>query len=656
MRKDLHLALLFPLLLVVLLASAAFPPGVRADDPTPPPPDGTTITTPEPAGIESTPTPTATLGAPTSDVSPTDAALTPMVAQVGAITLLAATGVVVLDSDGNEVPLASTEAAEIIAVGDPIWCPTGHLPGDPQCTSAQATIAALIADLAAVTGAGTIYFTSSYSTNDATLDHNNASLTNLTDLTIQGGWNGLTGVGFDLSGATEFAVTLSILNWSGDVTLNDLIFNTTGSDGVYVTTSGSIGLDEVESKGNNGRGAYLNNTSGGTAVGVTVNDSSFHDNLTGLDIYSYGDISLANMDASHNVGAGALIEDSENVRIARSDFSWNGLYGLGIVAADDVSLSDVEARHNGSDGTWILGGGDVTIDTANFDRNAGYGLDAWAGNMLSATDVQASDNDASGLLLFSDHDVTLMEVNASNNGDVGASVWTDWNILVDSSIFNDNDQDGTYLDSLHGDIMVACSDFWNNGDYGVDAVLPGTLGLDSDSFVGNGAGEYAVGGGGVASVYGDPNCNPHAEKTPVPTSTPDTRMTMNVVYVVDGQVVTLDCTAFLGTVLVLSNGDRVVLPCPITGQASLASVDSDELPAVLDTELAFVSAMDVQVSPWLDGVMLVDFVIPFGQADANFSILRWDDVRWADLRGVRTEEGFFEAASSQDGVFVLVTE
>jgi hypothetical protein len=88
----------------------------------------------------------------------------------------------------------------------------------------------------------------------------------------------------------------------------------------------------------------------------------------------------------------------------------------------------------------------------------------------------------------------------------------------------------------------------------------------------------------------------------------------------------------------------------------LASVDSDELPAVLDTELAFVSAMDVQVSPWLDGVMLVDFVIPFGQADANFSILRWDDVRWADLRGVRTEEGFFEAASSQDGVFVLVTE
>jgi len=203
---------------------------------------------------------------------------------------------------------------------------------------------------------------------------------------------------------------------------------------------------------------------------------------------------------------------------------------------------------------------------------------------------------------------------------------------------------------------VNCSDFHNNDGYGVEAVLHGLLDLSGDSFIGNGAGPYTVSGGGGALVRRNPDCDPEAEKTRVPTSTPDTRTLMHVVHVVDGQIVTLDCTAYRGTVLVLANGDQVVLPCPTTGQASLASVDSDELPAALDSRLAFVSAMEAQVFPVLDGIMLVDFIIPFGQSDANFSILRWDDTRWADLQGVRTEEGFFEALSSQDGVFVLVSE
>ncbi len=51
-----------------------------------------------------------------------------------------------------------------------------------------ACIAAAVVALASKSGAGTVYFESTYSTNDATFDQTNANLVNLTDLTIQGGW------------------------------------------------------------------------------------------------------------------------------------------------------------------------------------------------------------------------------------------------------------------------------------------------------------------------------------------------------------------------------------------------------------------------------------------------------------------------------------
>jgi hypothetical protein len=649
MKKDLKLALLFPLLVVVLLAAAALPLGALAQDGNPPPTGATPLGSAEPREANSTPTPTPT---PTTAAAPT-------AAQDEAISQPADTGIVVLDSAGEEVPLASMEAAEIIAVGDPIWCPVGHVPGDVECTAAAATITQLITDLAAQSGAGTIYFVSVYATNDATLDHTNASLVNLTDLTIQGGWNGGFGAGFGLSGVTEFSVPLSILNWTGDVTLNDLLFNATGSDGVYVTTSGDIELDNVESKENSGRGAYLDNTSGGAAARVTVSESSFHDNLTGLDIYTYGDISLAYVDTSYNVGVGARIQDARNVTVTNSDFSWNGQQGLDVTNSGDVSLSHMAARHNEGDGAWIVSGGNISIWDGNFDQNDNYGLFAQGTDttsMLSLSNVDARGNQAEGLYLITDRDVTLAEVNASENGGSGVGVWATWNIQVDYSTFLDNDSHGAYLESQNAYISVVCSEFWDNGGYGLRADLPEVLDLGGVSFSGNGAGTYDVTGGGSAQEHGHPECDPDIVKTPAPTSTPDTRMTMHVVHVVEGQVVTLDCVAYRGTVLVLSSRDQVVLPCPITGQASLAFVQSDELPEALDPGFTFVSGMEARVRPSLDGIMMVDFYLLPGQTDTDLSILRWDETRWTNLRGVRTEEDFFEALSSQDGIFVLVRE
>jgi len=435
------------------------------------------------------------------------------------------------------------------------------------------------------------------------------------------------------------------------VTLNDLAFTNTGSDGVTVVTTGNIELNNVESSGNN-KGAHLDNSSGGSGVEVKITGSSFHDNLTGLEVLSNGDVSLADVEASYNASTGASILANGDTTLSHSTFSWNGVNGLTVNSAGDVTLYDVDAGHNGSTGGVLASGGDLTIDYSSFNFNAGSGLDAQAANMLTLTGVQANGNGGTGLTLVAGRDANLTDVEASQNGAQGAAVWADWNINVDSSVFAGNGDDGTYLYSLNGDISVDCSSFRDNDGYGVNADTHNVLDLSGDTFSGNSAGDYNITSGGTGLVRGSENC-PSTERA---TATPTAILPLNVVRVVEGESVTLDCVRYSGTILILPNGDRATLPCPITGDATLDTVLSEDLPGPLDPGLTFLSGMHLQVTPALNGVVAVDFVLPFSQDVTNLSILRWDEAGWFDLNGIRSKEIYFEAQSTQDGVFALVTK
>jgi len=148
MKRNLHLGLVFPLLLAILLASTIPPSVVQADYiPGTPGPHRTAVGNAN--GVEGSPTPTPqeTLPPPTEDINPTDVPPSPTAAvdtpspeaNATEVTptstpadsdptetatadtspvVLDATPLVVLDSDGNQVSLATNEAADIIAAGD----------------------------------------------------------------------------------------------------------------------------------------------------------------------------------------------------------------------------------------------------------------------------------------------------------------------------------------------------------------------------------------------------------------------------------------------------------------------------------------------------------------------------------------------------------
>src|ERR1700690_2123359 len=94
-------------LLALISAISVIP--ARADDGAPPPPAA-------PAAAEG-PAGVTTAAAPT------------LLSQVPA-----GTNVVAVNNVRHKVSLASQEAAQIVASGDPIWCPTGVVPGGATCS------------------------------------------------------------------------------------------------------------------------------------------------------------------------------------------------------------------------------------------------------------------------------------------------------------------------------------------------------------------------------------------------------------------------------------------------------------------------------------------------------------------------------------------
>ena len=189
-------------------------------------------------------------------------------------------------------------------------------------------------------------------------------------------------------------------------------------------------------------------------------------------------------------------------------------------------------------------------------------------------------NGADGLNVFAGGSVLLAEVNASHNTGMGASVTAGGNVTVNGGMYSDNTGDGLSITS-GGDALVFCSLIVGNGGYGVDATLPGVLTTRGETIYDNTAGDVNVAGGGTwEQVFANCEGWPHVDTSGLP---------WVVLHVTSGDAQPLDCSIYGGTVLILPNWDHVAIPCPIAGDASLTSVDTDRLPGELGENYTYVS-------------------------------------------------------------------
>jgi len=430
-----------------------------------------------PPADESTPTDLATVEAapPTDGVPPTEetAPVTPtepILEQVpDNMTVL------VLNTEGEVIPLVSQEAADAIASDyDPIWCPAGQAPspGANNCTTSFGSFDELLTFLQANEAdvvyqqAGTIYIQQGqYQGGESSVDFNNYNFNNINnyDLTLQGGWD-IVDNSVDPVDTTSFDIPIIVGSssnpWIGSLTLNNInISGVMDQAGLTLYTQGDITLSNVAVT-NSESGADLNagddvsvsdsdfndNQNGGAKINAggdaTVSASKFNGNSSGsadnptgmgLEVNSGTGVTLASVDANNNQRFGVNLQTTGPVTVTDSFFNGNKSYtfsstgdklydgyGIKIVTGREVSLVNVEAEGNYLFGAHIEGA-DVAIDTGRFSNNT-------SGDALNLT--------GRGLEVISQFGTALLDVTANNNQLFGANIFAGDLVAVQQSTFN----------------------------------------------------------------------------------------------------------------------------------------------------------------------------------------------------------------------------
>ncbi|MFN8410901.1 MAG: hypothetical protein U0Z26_00800 [Anaerolineales bacterium] len=449
--------------------------------------------------------------------------------------------VVVLNEAGEAVPLASQEAANAIVAGDPMWCPVGVTPGGAGCTGTTTSFATMLTNLTGMytsvgpSKAGVIWIEDSYNSavNDAAAPGffilTGSNLTAMKDfaLTLQGGWSG-TGTTITPGGVSYFTGdSLSILNWNGDVTLNNIVITgTTGTNGLQVFTTKNIVLNNVQSNGNAGRGALLQNDSG---VGnITITNSQFNGNGTtdgeGLRAESKGIITLKDVTASSNGGAngyGAYLYNRFSATpkaitlSGTNTFNGNNMDGLYIASDGAITLNNIIASSNSGYGAQLYNNFNVAIPsgitltgTNTFTDNNAIGLSITSFGAVKISNLFANSNTDSGVIIKNEQGNTAQPVTLTGtnefkyNGFAGLVIWSKGQINLNNISANSNagfhgvDLDNRFGSAALGVTLTGTNSFSQNFNNGLNIKSFGTILLNAITADGNGTG----GGGTGASI------------------------------------------------------------------------------------------------------------------------------------------------------------
>ncbi len=388
-------------------------------------------------------------GAPASDPGGTTGA---SATSVNLTQVPAGTNVVVLDNQHHRVPLATQQAADIMAVSDPVWCPASlaaPTPGSGGCTNSFNTFNDVGANqglitylynhqnLAAFKKDGTIWIASSYNSNtagegsmvifDGTQGSQQFQTMKNYRLNFKGGWNGVSGSGVTnpLAPSTFNGTQLIVQNWNNDVTMSDILITGANASGVSpsalaINTNKNITLTRVNSSSNNTAiGASLTNAGLTSSSFVTITSSHFDNNagylswpteyIGGLYVVSNASIILTNVTASGNTaGGGALLDNHKvtlpvPVTVTGSSFNNNAADGLYIVSLGAIKVTDLTASGNGTSGTSGYGAeltnatlgstGSITMAGKNvFNSNYSGGLSVASYGPITASNITANSN------------------------------------------------------------------------------------------------------------------------------------------------------------------------------------------------------------------------------------------------------------------------
>jgi hypothetical protein len=266
--------------------------------------------------------------------------------------------------------------------------------------------------------------------------------------------------------------------------------------GLYVVTKGLIKVNNLTADNNGGgsgdHGANVSNSAVGATAGITftgVNSLSGNADA-GLIAYSNGPISLNSVTASGNLGDnGATINNTyggtsapQNVAITGTNVFSNNYYsGLDVSTYGSISLNSLTASGNGTSASVGYGAyltnqfastllplKSITFTGTNvFNDNYDSGLQAITLGLITANNLNANGNGATsdnGIYLANDSAPTPMDVKltgtntVTSNSGPGITIYTDGTVTINSLNASSN---GTGSSSSGAVITVSAGDVKN---------------------------------------------------------------------------------------------------------------------------------------------------------------------------------------------------
>lgn len=572
------------------------------------------------------------------------------------------TEIVIVDENGEALNLVTEEAEQAIETGDPVWCPatlSAPTPGSNGCTSSYTSFQDLLNYLDAnePTEAGVIWIESSYdsSVNDAASsgfeinDGYFATMGNYA-LTIQGGWSGISGDNTIGTSSVFNGDSLSI-SWGANITINNIYVQNTSNNGVSIFSTDDIELNNVQSDNNS---------------------------LHGIQIYGAGSVDVNNTTTQGNTLTGIVVDNrfagnTEDISIQNSNTS-NNNRGIFLISNGDISIDNLTSNGNSDFGAEIYNNesgstGEISIENSEFSNNS-QGATIHSNNNITLNSVISNQNNTFGgvnlVNTYGSGNIFVENSTFSNNlGGYGVSATSYGTITLSNVVANENSS-GAGIESYGSSIFVFSSTFNNNTYYGIDAEYSTSdLFLIDVSFdCLNGLGDFIYNG----IIYTACDEVPTEEATtPEPIS-----FSLNTLSVNAGEIIELNCENYSGTKLILPNGNLSTFNCPITGSASLNTLESENLPNELPEGTEYVSGLAITQTPdgsdvALNGLVAISFIIPNELIGEELAILYWNGEEWVDLAiatfddgrsifngGYVTPNGYFEALTNFTGNFVLV--
>jgi hypothetical protein len=281
------------------------------------------------------------------------------------------TDLVVLDEGGDALPLATEEAAEVIAAADPFFYDIGGIKWSfmvtcgetPNCTETKAPIQTAVEAFVSKSGVGNIYVESGTYTEDIEINNSGGEYASLTGL-----------IGLDTGGGAP------VINGTlGFYSLNAFTFQgfTINGQAEFYNGSGALDIKDITQSGGDDIGIGIHHQDGDVNL---ENVSAIGNNIYGIAVESYGKVTLNDVNASDN-GIGAAIYGENDVTVTNSVFNSNddGLEteGLYIGTPGNITLNNVTASGNNGYGVFIDNSdsiGNTLVENSFFKGNTLVGL------------------------------------------------------------------------------------------------------------------------------------------------------------------------------------------------------------------------------------------------------------------------------------------